>query len=115
MKFYFKDEPEKLLRIDMVHRYTHAVCDGDRVISFQKSAESARALAAELRQGKEKYIRQLEAAMDQDSVYSKNEQAKLTALEIRRKYPTAGLLYGEIRRVRNTVDNIRVRELTVTE
>lgn len=107
MKFYTKDEPEKLLRVDIVHRYSHVVKEGDMIITFQKSKGAADDVAKELYRSRMGIIRDLEAAIQNDY----GGTAAVRAM--RERYGSSGLLHAALQRQRNLLSKIRVVELLV--
>lgn len=107
MKFYAADKPDELLRVDMVHRYTHIVREGDRVITFQKSEEDARRAQLEIIEERNGIIRDMEDAL--------NGIRTPAAKRIADIYGTSGLIAAAIRRQKRVRDNIRVVRLIIKE
>lgn len=106
MRFYAVDEPDKLIRIDLNHRYTHIVREGDRIISFQTDYNSAVALQNTLIKEHTNNIEELKKAyhnaVHSDTIASKFSQKQSPAL-----------IYAAIRREQGIINKINIVELIV--
>lgn len=106
MRFYAADEPDKLIRIDLNHRYTHIVREGDRVISFQKDLASAVSLKNTLVKEHMGTINELNAAY-QHCMHNSTSHKMID------KYPTPALIAAAIRREQGIINKIKIVELIV--
>ena len=111
MKFYIGD---KLVRVDMVHRYRYAVMEGERVITFQKTRENAEAAADCLKASREGNIRRMEAALHQDQLARQREPLKISR-DVWDDYHSAAEICAAIARMRRNRDSIRVVPLKITK
>ena len=111
MKFFIGD---KMVRVDMVHRYRYAVMEGDKAISFQKNKKDAEEVADGLRAWRNDTIRRFEEALRQDELYRLREPSKISRA-VWDDYHSAAEIYAAIGRIRKTRDTIRVVPLNIEE
>ena len=111
MKFYIGD---RLVRVDMVHRYRYAVMEGDKVISFQKNKKDAEEVAAGWRSWRNDTIGRFEKALRQDELYRLREPSKISR-SVWDDYHCAAEIFAAIGRMRKIRDTIRVVPLKITK
>ena len=109
MKYYLGD---KFLFIDMHQHYTHCVVEGDRLICCQKSQAAADKVCRDIVNERRVRLNAMKELLNNGHAYTAST-GNTFGVDIKRLYPTAGLLSAAVRRMEKTVRSIQVRELRV--
>lgn len=109
MKYYLGD---KFLFIDMYQNYTHCVVEGtDRVICCQKSLAAAEEVCRSIRLERFSNIERMQKALDRG--HEDGNKIIVCGIDIKKAYPTAGMLHGTIQSMKRSAHSVRVMPLRV--
>lgn len=108
MKYYLDG---RFLFIDMNQNYTHCIVEGaDRVICCQRSLEEAQRICGVIRREKMSRVDEMQRLLDEGHQHS-GRSLTMFGCDVRSLYPTAGLLFGALQRMRSNAESVRIREL----